>query len=312
MHRAIINCNQVQTEVISEGRWIEEDPLPHSSKQVVLVIPGNPGIPRFYEGFVKELNSKLTSDTPVWAIGHAGHVQPPENLDIAMPGDEKWADCYGLTAQIQHKAEFIRRYIPEDAHLYLVGHSIGAWLVLNLLKNDDIERRIRRCYLLFPTIEYMAETRNGRFFNNFISRAAPIWICLSWIFTTIFPVALQTFMIRIFGMMFCGIPPKSIRAVREMLNPRVLRRIINLANEEMKYVKEADHETISKHADKLWLYYGAKDGWAPVKYYRNIVSKHPDLNAQVCQRGFRHSFVLNDDVDMGRIIADLINEDSKH
>lgn len=103
MRRSVIICNQVQTEIISEGRWIEEDPPPHSTKQVVLVITGNPGIPLFYEGFIKELNSRVSSDTPVWVIGHAGHVQPPENLDIAMPSDQKWAECYSLTAQIQHK-----------------------------------------------------------------------------------------------------------------------------------------------------------------------------------------------------------------
>lgn len=311
MHRAIINCNQVQTEVISEGRWIEEDPLPHSSKNIVLIIPGNPGVPRFYESFMKALNSKLTSDTPVWIIGHAGHVQPPKNLDIAMPGDDKWEEHYSLKAQIRHKVAFIKKYVPEDAHLHLVGHSIGAWFTLNLLKDSDIDKRIRKCYLLFPTIEYMAETPNGMLFNNFISRTAPVLIFLSWIFTTLFPVALQTFMIRAFGM-FYGIPARSVRAVREMLDPKVLRRIINLAREEMKYVKEADDETISKHTDKLWLYYGASDNWAPVKYYENLVSRHPDLNAQLCQRGFQHSFVLKDDVDMGHIIGDLINEDSRH
>jgi len=71
-----------------------------------------------------------------------------------------------------------------------------------------------------------------------------------------FPVTLQTFLIRAFGM-FYGIPARSVRAVREMLDPRILRRVIKLAKEEMKCVKEADHETISKNADKLWLYYGA-------------------------------------------------------
>lgn len=106
MRRSMINCNQVQTQVISEGRWIEEEPRPQSSKKVVLVIPGNPGVPRFYETFIKALNSRLTPDTPVWIIGHAGHVQPPENLEIAMPSNDKWAECYGLTAQIQHKVHF--------------------------------------------------------------------------------------------------------------------------------------------------------------------------------------------------------------
>lgn len=92
-----------------------------------------------------------------------------------------------------------------------------------------------------------------------------------------------------------------------MLNPRALYRIINLAVEELKYVKEADHETISKYSDKLWLYYGTCDGWVPVKYYKNMISKHPNLNAQLCQRGFHHSFVLKEDTDMGHIVGDLIN-----
>lgn len=126
-----------------------------------------------------------------------------------------------------------------------------------------------------------------------------------------FPVTLQTFMIRIFGMFF-GIPAKSVQAVREMLNSNTLRRIINLGKEELKYVREADHETISKHTNKLWLYYGTSDGWVPMKYYKNIMSKHPDLNAQLCQRGFQHSFVLKDYVGMGHIVGDLINEDLRH
>jgi len=66
------------------------------------------------------------------------------------------------------QAEFIKKYVPEDAHLYLIGHSIGAWFVLNLLKDNDIDKRVQKCYLLFPTIEYLAETRNGVFFNNFV------------------------------------------------------------------------------------------------------------------------------------------------
>lgn len=211
--------------------------------------------------------------------------------------------------------------------------------MLNLLKNHDINGRIRRCYLLFPTVEYMAKSRNGMFFCNCVSflhiyhccntffkcmndykyflsftqvsRIASVLVFLSWIFTAIFPLSLQSLLIRTFGL-FYGIPVRCVKAVQEMLNPKVLRRVISLAKEEMKYVKEADHETISKYTDKLWFYYGANDGWTPVKYYTNMISKHPDLNAQLCQRGFQHSFVLKNDVDMGHIIGDLINEDSRH
>lgn len=228
-----------------------------------------------------------------------------------MPGNDKWAECYSLTAQIQHKVEFIKKYVPEDTHLHLIGHSIGAWFVLNLLKNHDINGRIKRCYMLFPTVEYMAESPNGKFFCGCVSRIASVLTFLSWIFTGIFPVSLQSLLIRTFGL-FYGIPARSVKAVQDLLNPKVLDRVFKLAREEMKYVKEADHETISKYTDKLWFYYGASDGWTPVKYYKDMVSKHPNLNVQLCQRGFQHSFVLKDDMDMGHIVGDLINEDLKH
>lgn len=53
------------------------------------------------------------------------------------------------------QVEFIRKYIPSDVKIYLVGHSIGAYMSLQLMKFDDISERIHHCYLLFPTLEYM-------------------------------------------------------------------------------------------------------------------------------------------------------------
>lgn len=51
--------------------------------------------------------------------------------------------------------EFIRKYIPADVKIHLVGHSIGAYISLQLFEFDDISERIHHCYLLFPTLEYM-------------------------------------------------------------------------------------------------------------------------------------------------------------
>lgn len=70
---------------------------------------------------------------------------------------------------IQLQKEFIKKYVPEDAKLHLIGHSIGSWMVLNILKDNFISKRVTKCYLLFPTIEHMAKTRNGRFFTRVVS-----------------------------------------------------------------------------------------------------------------------------------------------
>ncbi|KAG7211998.1 hypothetical protein KM043_011193 [Ampulex compressa] len=125
----------------------------------------------------------LPTETPVWTIGHAGHIQPPKDLRIAMPDDTKWDQCYGLSAQVQHKIEFIKKYVPEDGKIHIIGHSIGAWLALNMLKDDLIAKRVVKCYLIFPTIERMAESRNGQIFINIVQRIATLLIFLAWLFT---------------------------------------------------------------------------------------------------------------------------------
>lgn len=302
----MIRVNDVQTQVITEGCWVEESFPQSDKKNVVIVIPGNPGIPHFYEGFIKSLKSKLPSETPVWVLGHAGHVQPPKGLEISMPGEKDWHKYYGLTAQIEHKIQFIKTYVPDDAKIYLIGHSIGCWFILNVLKNKDISKNVEKCYLLFPTIEHMANTPNGRFLTGFVSYIATILLYLSWIFT-MFPYCLQAFLIRIFGI-FYGIPGKYVDPVILLLQPAVLKRVFRLANEEMKKVKDLDDDAITQYGHKLWLYYGSMDKWVLPSYYHNMRSKYPNVDAQLCSRGFAHSFVLKDDVEMGKIVGDLINE----
>ncbi|XP_015176315.1 PREDICTED: lipid droplet-associated hydrolase [Polistes dominula] len=306
MQKALLPINNVQTQVIAEGRWVEESFPQDGKKDVVIVIPGNPGVPQFYEGFIKSLNSKLPSETPVWVIGHAGHIQPPKDLEINMPSNKEWDKYYGLTAQIEHKIQFIRNYVPNDAKIYLIGHSIGCWFILNVLKDEDISKKVEKCYLLFPTVEHMADTPNGRFLTKFILHIVNLLLFLTWIFTC-FPYYLKAFLIRLFGI-FYGIPAKHVNTVILLLQPSVLKRVFRLADEEMKQVKELDHNIVSQHIGKLWLYYSEKDQWTPISYYRNMKAKYPNIEANLCKHGFAHSFILNHEKEMAEIVGNLINE----
>ncbi|XP_047353165.1 lipid droplet-associated hydrolase [Vespa velutina] len=306
MQEGLVLLNNVQTQIITEGKWVGESFQQDDKKNVVIVIPGNPGIPQFYKDFIKSLNSKLPPKTPVWVIGHAGHVQPPKDLAINMPSDKEWDKYYGLTAQIEHKIQFIRKYVPSDAKIYLVGHSIGSWFILNLLKDEDISKKVEKCYLLFPTIENMADTPNGRFLTNIIFNMANLLIYFSWFFT-LFPYYFKVFLLRVFGI-FYGIPAKSINAVILFLQPHILKKVFRLADEEIKKVKELDDNIIAQHANKLWLYYSVKDRWTRMSYYENMKAKHPNVETNLCEHNLPHSFVLCHDKIMGKIIGDLINE----
>ncbi|XP_012269589.2 lipid droplet-associated hydrolase [Athalia rosae] len=306
MQEAFLELNGVPTHVTSEGRWVEAGLAADGRKDVVVVIPGNPGLPSFYNGFIKALHSKLPMETPVWVVGHSGHVEPSKNSLRTLPKYEHNRHLYNLEGQLKHKTDFIKKYVPKDAQIHLVAHSIGSWMVLNLLKDESIRNRIAKCYLLFPTVERMAESPNGKFFTRFVTPLISVLVFLSWIFTLL-PLIIQILLIEIFGF-FNGIPRKCRTSVLQLIRPAVLRRVFSLAKEEMAVVTELDHEVISQNYDKLWLYYGSRDGWTPVKYYEEIKARHPKLNAVLCKESYLHSFVLESEKEMGHIVANVINE----
>ncbi|XP_017763157.1 PREDICTED: lipid droplet-associated hydrolase [Eufriesea mexicana] len=306
MQRAMLKWNDVPTQVVTEGRWVEEGLAEFGRKDVIIVITGNPGIAEFYGGFIKMLKLRLPSEVPIWVIGHAGHIQPPNNLAITMPSNSTWNEHYSLMAQIQHKIDFIKKYVPEDAKLHLIGHSVGSWLVLNMLKDDLIVKKVTKCYLLFPTIENMYTTTNGQLFTKIMSRFASFIIFLSWVFSYL-PHFMQIFFISIYELLN-GIPLKNSNAILQLLNPDSLKRVIKMAKEEMEIIKERDDDIISKYANKLWFYYGNCDGWTPIKYYEDLKSKHPYINAKLCKHGYHHSFVLQYEKEMAKIVGDAINE----
>ncbi|XP_076764045.1 lipid droplet associated hydrolase sturkopf [Xylocopa sonorina] len=306
MQHAMLKWNNVPTQVITEGRWVEEGLSQYGKRDVVVLIPGNPGVAEFYEGFIRTIKSRLPSETPIWVVGHAGHVQPPSNLAITMPSDSTWSENYSLTAQLQHKKDFIKQYIPEDAKLHLIGHSIGAWMILNLLKDDSIAKKVTKCYLLFPTIENMTATPNGWYFTKVISQLAVFILFIFWIFSCL-PSFLQVFLITILRPIH-NIPGKYNRALLQVLNPNSMKNMIKMATEEMKQVKERDDDIISKYADKLWFYYGNCDGWVPIKFYHDLKSKNPNINAELCKHGYQHAFVLRYEKQMGKIVGDLISD----
>jgi len=47
---------------------------------------------------------------------------------------------FTVTGQIEHKLSFINRFVPDDVKIVLIGHSIGAHVVLEMLDILPSER----------------------------------------------------------------------------------------------------------------------------------------------------------------------------
>ncbi|CAG9817871.1 unnamed protein product [Phaedon cochleariae] len=299
MHEAYLEVNKVRTKVTTFGRWVEESPKTSEDiEDIVLIIPGNPGITSFYNIFAKTLHDKL--GYPVWCIGHAGHNFPDQ--PIMIPKLEVNKELYGLKGQIQHKVDFIEKYLSGNVRLHLIGHSIGSYMILELLEHPSLKDKVADVSLLFPTIEHMATTSNGKFMTGFVKHIVWLIVFLSWFFTVL-PSALQFILVYIY-MTIVGMPNPNLDSIMDLVKPGVLKRVFFLAYEEMDQVKERNNEVIKRNCAKINFHYGVNDGWAPKSFCDRLKNDIPNVHAQTSN--INHAFVLKRSVEVGKIVADWI------
>lgn len=202
--------------------------------------------------------------------------------------------------------EFIRTYVPDDVKIHLIGHSIGAWMLLELLKDAEVKAKIQHCYMLFPTIERMAVSSNGFWFTKVVQ---PLWFVLRYVYVLFskLPVVLQVFLLSIYFFIM-GIPRTFLGTALKYSRLSITDKVLHLANDEMRLVRDADTTTIRANMNLLKFYYGASDGWAPTAYCEQLKTKVPGLDATIDIYNISHAFVLRSSVQMGRLVAGWITE----
>ncbi|XP_061401661.1 lipid droplet-associated hydrolase-like [Musca vetustissima] len=307
MKEAFVNICNVPTRIITYGGWVEESM--DDVREVAICITGNPGLPGFYGEFCETLHERLEKKMPVWVIGHAGHDDPPENSLREVPQLKGNEELFDLDGQIRHKIEFIEKYVPENVKIHLMGHSIGAWMVLQLLRNESIRKRIKKCYLLFPTIERMIESPNGWTFTKI---GLPLYSVFGFLIALLnrLPKLLLVLLVQIY-FWFSSIPSNHLNNVLGYIKATVTEKVVFLAEDEMARVCGLQKDIIRNNMPLLKLYYGTTDGWVPVKYYNQLKEQFPDIDAQLDTKKIDHSFVLRHSKQMGNIIGDMIIENSE-
>lgn len=195
--------------------------------------------------------------------------------------------------------------MPNDTKIHLIGHSIGSWIVLELLKIPEIRVKVINCYLLFPTIERLVTSRNG----IRITRLWMIWPTFKafYNFFNFFPSFLKRFFISI-HFWITGIPKTFMDTTLKLTKPCVIDKVMFMMNDEMEKVKELDVENLKRNKDRIKLYYGTTDGWVPTSYYHEIIKTIPGINAELCTKKIAHSFVLNYGPLMGKMVASWISD----
>ncbi|ESP05249.1 hypothetical protein LOTGIDRAFT_152065 [Lottia gigantea] len=280
-----------------------------TEKYLFFVIPGNPGIIEYYESFMRCLYHRTGSKIPVWGMSYAGHVSlGNEGSGITEIIKQPPEECT-LYGQIRHKLAFIQEVIPADVKLVLIGHSIGCYMILRMLKYLP-KQQIMRCFLLFPTIERMALSPRGQIIT-------PLLQYLRWI-AVFFVKAVSYFspqmQYRLILRFFKGskVPECALNASMNLFDPQCVNKVTYLARQEMEIVTELDHDLISNYISKLSFYYGADDHWCPKDYCYEMKKNFPHADIRLCNENFSHAFVLDASQEMSKIIWDWIQKDLHH
>ncbi|XP_059620607.1 lipid droplet-associated hydrolase [Phlebotomus argentipes] len=291
-------CENISSNVHSLG--FDDNPN-HTAKEAIVIVPGNPGITGFYDTFAEEIYFKLDKKIPVLVTGHLGHQA--SHVDPPLQGNEH---LYDLDGQVKNQIKNILSTVPKDTNLYFIGHSIGCWMILEMLKLANIKQRTRKCFMLFPTIERMSESPNGKYFCSATIRLYPI---LKFFVTLIYwlPEFVKGFLIRSFAK-WKSYDKTMLSPINHYINPVAIEKSFTLALEEMRRVKELDIQALQDNKDLIKMFYGATDGWVPVKYYEEVCENVPGIDAELDNKGIAHAFVLKSGKEMASIVANWIRD----
>uniref|UniRef100_A0A673I3L2 Lipid droplet-associated hydrolase n=1 Tax=Sinocyclocheilus rhinocerous TaxID=307959 RepID=A0A673I3L2_9TELE len=271
---------------------------------------GNPGVVGFYKTYMWTLYQTFIRRYPVWAVSHAGHCMPPETYDMIEDASvtEK-EDVFGLNGQIEHKLAFLRKHVPRDTNLLLIGHSIGCYIILEMMKRDpELLELDKKAVMLFPTIERMACSPQGKVMTPVLCRLRYAFY-LPIFLLSLFPERLKVSIVRLALRNFYAVDTSIIPATVSLINVECAANGMYMVSQEMRLVVERDNATVRQHLSKLIFYYGATDHWCPVQYYRDIRKDFPEGDIRLCERGIRHAFVLDAGEEMANMTAEWIFDD---
>ncbi|XP_036729146.1 lipid droplet-associated hydrolase isoform X2 [Balaenoptera musculus] len=252
VHEEFILCCGIETQVLKCGPWTDliNDQIANRPKLLIFIIPGNPGFSAFYVPFAKALYSSTKRRFPVWVISHAGHALAPKDKKILTTSDDPNAqeikDIYGLRGQVEHKLAFLRTHVPKEMKLVVIGHSIGCYFSLQVLKRAP-ELPVIRSFLLFPTIERMSESPKGKLATPLLCWFRYAFYVPGYLLLKPWPEKIKSLVIR---MLLQRMNLQSEFSFLNLLEPFCLINAAYLGSQEMMEVVKRDNETIKEHLSK--------------------------------------------------------------
>lgn len=280
-------------------------------REVVLVLPGNPGVAQFYGPFMLALRAALGPSVGLLCCGYAGH-----SLSTPVNGGP-----FSVHDQVEVVATTAARVLAAhpDAALHLVGHSIGAHIALTVADRLP-QSNVATVAGLFPTVHRIADSPAARWLWPLLLPVVRHCVAAAGALLGCLPSQLRARAVR------CCKPQLADDGAREfdgviarMASYRVLLNVLHMAHTEFAAVGDVDRGLARRHAHHLVLYYGVVDKWVPPEH-RDVLQEVLDapLRPAAAAEGTRfprvvmdgtgapHAYVLTHSAAVGAAVAQLL------
>jgi pimeloyl-ACP methyl ester carboxylesterase len=168
----------------NEVEYTIAPPTPDVAHKRVLIffIPGNPGLVEYYRHFLDIIRRQLTTRESKHSIGYYIHGASLAGFDVSSGSTQTRGKVQSLPLSLDEQVEDVYRRVERtvdrlrvrdsiegDLPVVLIGHSIGAYMVLQtvnkwqrLAKQGPTKMRLSAGICLFPTIYELALSPTGR------------------------------------------------------------------------------------------------------------------------------------------------------
>lgn len=269
----------------------------HGTPPTVLVVPGSPGSSHFYQPFAQRMHERFQYQANVAVVSHAGHSPGwyRNDGDFELQddsSDEKERRWFSLEDQVQHKLAYLDESVSPCSQLIVIGHSIGCYVVLQMLKQIHPDR-VKKVFLLFPTMERIAESRNGqRYYLFYSGMLKKLLVFIAGILSIILPQVLRKMMLgRFLRKIESSIRSHFVEGAMNVISASGSYNILSMAHQELQEVVHLEASMLQRHGHKVVLYYGVKDRWVPDDVYSITKERFPLCDVVLCDKGCKHAFV---------------------
>ena len=222
-----------------------------------------------------------------------------------------------LEQQAHHKILFMRIFLPPGVRVSVIGYSISCHLLVNLLRNktllikkeeSDVNNvqeeavTVDYIYFVFPVIERMWDTIFCKI-SWFLLQYFSWLIFLLFYVMLIFPSFIKFPVIKF--ILACP-QDQFVQGAVELIQPAMLRRVLDTLREEIESVKTLDIDTIRENKEKMLFYYGFKDVFTPQKYLKEMREALPGVKAFLGRSDLLHVYVTHCSSQMAQICYNMI------